>query len=59
VQFPGVRKRGSASDRLPDGPFADYGLADDDVREVGLLQEWPRDPKQDPDGHRVHAEVHQ
>jgi hypothetical protein len=47
-------------DRLPDAPFADYGLTPDDVRQVRRsLQDWPRDPKQDRDGHRVHADVHQ
>lgn len=47
-------------DRLPDTPFADYGLTDDDVRQVRhTLQDWPRDHEQDHDGRRVHAKVHQ
>ena len=47
-------------DRLPDAPFGDYGLTDDDVRQVRRgLQDWPRDHEQDHDGRRVHAHVHQ
>ena len=47
-------------DRLPDAPFADYGLTDDDVRQVRhTLQDWPRDHEQDHDGRRVHSKVHQ
>jgi hypothetical protein len=47
-------------DRLPDAPFADYGLTDDDVRQVRhTLQDWPRDHEQDHDGRRVHAEIHE
>jgi hypothetical protein len=47
-------------DRLPDAPFADYGLTDDDVRQLRRrMQDWPRDHEQDHDGRRVHAEVHQ
>lgn len=47
-------------DRLPDAPFADYGLTDDDVGLIRRrMQNWPRDDEQDPDGRRVHAEVQQ
>jgi hypothetical protein len=47
-------------DRLPDAPFADYGLTDDDVGQIRhRMQTWPRDHEQDHDGRRVHAEVHQ
>lgn len=47
-------------DRLPDAPFADYGLTDDDVGQIRRnMQNWPRDHEQDHDGRRVHAEVHQ
>lgn len=47
-------------DRLPDAPFADYGLTDDDVRQVRrTLQDWPRDHEQDHEGRRAHGEVHQ
>lgn len=45
---------------LPDAPFADYGLTDDDVRQVRhMFHDWPRDHEQDHEGRRVHAEVHQ
>jgi hypothetical protein len=47
-------------DRLPDAPFADYGLTDDDVRQVRHeLQNWPRDHAQDHDGQRIHADAQQ
>jgi hypothetical protein len=47
-------------DRLPDAPFADYGLTDDDVRQVRhMFQDWPRDHEQDHEGRRIHTEVHQ
>lgn len=47
-------------DRLPDAPFGDYGLTDDDVRQVRRdFQDWPRDHEQDHDGRRVHTYVHQ
>lgn len=47
-------------DRLPDAPFADYGLTDDDVRQVRRsFQDWPRDHEQDHNGRRVHAHAHQ
>lgn len=43
-------------DRLPDAPFADYLLTDDDVRRVRRsFDEWPRDPEQDHEGRRLHA----
>jgi len=47
-------------DRLPDAPFADYGLTHDDVLQVRrCLQDWPRNAEQDQAGRSVHAEVHQ
>ena len=47
-------------DRLPAAPFADYGLTDDDVRQVRRsFQDWPRDHEQDHNGRRVHAHAHQ
>jgi len=47
-------------DRLPDAPFTDYLLTDDDVRRVRLsFQDWPRGPEQDHEGRRIHAAVHQ
>ncbi len=47
-------------DRLPDAPFADYGLTGDDVRRVRHeFRDWPRDHAQDHDGQRAHADVHQ
>jgi hypothetical protein len=50
----------AALDRLPDAPFADYGLTADDVGQLRRrMQNWPRDHEQDHDGRRVHAEVHQ
>lgn len=47
-------------DRLPDAPFADYGLTDNDVRQVRhTLQDWPRDPEQDKDGLRIYDALRQ
>lgn len=47
-------------DRLPDAPFADYGLTHDDVLQVRRsFEDWPRDLEQDQAGRSVHAEVHQ
>ncbi len=47
-------------DRLPDAPFADYGLTDNDVLQVRRsLQDWPRDHEQDEAGRSVHAQAHQ
>ncbi len=47
-------------DRLPDAPFADYGLTDDDVQQVRRsLQDWPRDQEQDRTGRSVHAQAQQ
>jgi hypothetical protein len=47
-------------DRLPDAPFADYGLTDDDVLQVRRsLQDWPRDHEQDDVGRSVHAQAQQ
>jgi hypothetical protein len=46
-------------DRLPDAPFADYGLTDEDVRQVRHeFRDWPRDHAQDHEGQRAHADVH-
>lgn len=46
-------------DRLPDAPFADYRLTDDDVRQVRhSFQDWPRDHEQDHEGRRIHALLH-
>ena len=47
-------------DRLPDAPFADYGLTGQEVRQVRReFQDWPRDHAQDHDGQRAHTDVHQ
>lgn len=47
-------------DRLPDAPFADYLLTDDDVRRIRRrFQDWPRDPDQDHEGRRTRALAHQ
>ncbi len=47
-------------DRLPDAPFADYGLTDDDVLQVRRsLQDWPRNHEQDEAGRSVHAQAQQ
>lgn len=47
-------------DRLPNEPFADYGLNSDDVHQVRRsFQDWPRDHEQDHHGRRVHAQAHQ
>jgi hypothetical protein len=47
-------------DRLPDAPFADYGLTDEGVRQVRRnFEEWPRDHALDHEGQRVYAGVHQ
>jgi hypothetical protein len=47
-------------DRLPDAPFADYGLTDDDILQVRRsLQDWPRDPEQEEAGRTVHAQAQQ
>ncbi len=47
-------------DRLPNAPFADYGLTGEDVRRVRRdFQDWPRDHAQDHDGQLAHADVHQ
>lgn len=46
-------------DRLPDAPFADYLLTDDDIQRVRHnFQDWPRDHEQDDEGRRIHALVH-
>jgi hypothetical protein len=46
-------------DRLPDAPFADYGLTDEDVGQVRReFRDWPRDHAQDHDGQRAHTDVH-
>jgi hypothetical protein len=46
-------------DRLPDAPFADYDLTEDDVLQVrDALQAWPRDHEQDQAGRSPHAQAH-
>lgn len=44
-------------DRLPDAPFADYGLTDVRVADIPRgFEHWPRDADQDGQGHQAHAQ---
>ncbi len=47
-----------ALDRIPDGEFSPYGLAEEDIAAMRLtFSQWPRDAGADASGHAAHQAV--